>query len=350
MVLECAVSSHSREPMDGSMRDNLKSCFVGCFAGLSVGDAIGLELEYDAGHGKQWLPGEIQACDVSAFEFGRPFDLDPGQYTDDTQMTLALAQSLVREGRVDGPSIARELSKLYTLDQVIGPSRACLMSVSALLDGRPWFDAGKVHDEPGNCPAKRAAPVGLLDVLHPERLLDDAVTSARITHHDPRSVAGAVAMASAVALVAAEGPVDCAALVEFAASRAEAVEGGMVGTYLRRLPEWLAIESEEEAIRRIAPAGREGWFRASYIAPHAIPSVLVSLYAVLRAGWDFSEALAIVYRAQGAVDSTGAMTGALVGAAGGAEAVPARLRDAVKDARKIRTVAESLYDKVAAQG
>jgi ADP-ribosylglycohydrolase len=323
---------------------DLKSRFIGCLVGLSVGDAIGLELEYDAGHGKSWLPGEVRAEHVRDFEFGRPFDLDSGQYTDDTQMAVVLAETITREGRVDGEAFGRELARLFTLDQVVGPSRACLLSVCALLDGRPWTESGSVHSEPGNCAAKRVAPVGLWHALDRADLAQDAEATAIVTHHDRRSIGGAVAMAAAVALAAADGPFDAPTLAQVVRESLESVPENGIADYVGEIEGWLALD-EARAVATIAPAGREAWFRATYIAPHAIPSVLVSLYAALKADWDFCEALSIVYRAQGDVDSTGAMTGALVGAACGLEAIPERLHEAVKDAAKIKSVAANLHGK-----
>lgn len=57
-----------------------------CLLGLAVGDALGTTLECRA-------PGTFDPID--GMVGGGPFDLDPGQWTDDTSMALCLAESLI---------------------------------------------------------------------------------------------------------------------------------------------------------------------------------------------------------------------------------------------------------------
>lgn len=58
----------------------------GCLLGLACGDALGTTLEFQA-------PGTFQP--ISDMMGGGPFDLKPGEWTDDTSMALCLAKSLV---------------------------------------------------------------------------------------------------------------------------------------------------------------------------------------------------------------------------------------------------------------
>ena len=62
--------------------------FRGCLSGLAVGDALGTTLEFKP-------PGSFDPIDDVVG--GGPFDLQPGQWTDDTSMALCLATSLVKE-------------------------------------------------------------------------------------------------------------------------------------------------------------------------------------------------------------------------------------------------------------
>ena len=68
-----------------------RDCFRGCLLGLATGD-LGTALEF-----KQ--PGTFTPIDDM---IGRgPFDLQPGQWTDDTSMALCLAASLIETGGFD---------------------------------------------------------------------------------------------------------------------------------------------------------------------------------------------------------------------------------------------------------
>jgi ADP-ribosyl-[dinitrogen reductase] hydrolase len=66
--------------------------FLGCLTGLAVGDAVGTTLEFQS-------PGTFQP--ISDMVGGGPFDLEPGEWTDDTSMALCLAASLVERKEFD---------------------------------------------------------------------------------------------------------------------------------------------------------------------------------------------------------------------------------------------------------
>jgi ADP-ribosylglycohydrolase len=60
--------------------------YRGCHLGLAIGDALGTTLEFQ-------VPGSF--APIHDIVGGGPFGLAPGQWTDDTSMTLCLAASLI---------------------------------------------------------------------------------------------------------------------------------------------------------------------------------------------------------------------------------------------------------------
>jgi ADP-ribosylglycohydrolase len=64
----------------------MKDRYRGCLLGLAVGDALGTTLEFKS-------PGSFEPIDDMVG--GGPFNLVPGEWTDDTSMALCLAESLV---------------------------------------------------------------------------------------------------------------------------------------------------------------------------------------------------------------------------------------------------------------
>ena len=66
--------------------------FRGCLLGLAAGDALGTTLEFKR-------PGTFEP--IGDMVGGGPFDLEPGQWTDDTSMALCLATSLLERGGFD---------------------------------------------------------------------------------------------------------------------------------------------------------------------------------------------------------------------------------------------------------
>jgi ADP-ribosyl-[dinitrogen reductase] hydrolase len=63
--------------------------YKGCLCGLAVGDAVGTTLEFQS-------PGSFEP--IKDMVGGGPFQLKPGQWTDDTSMALCLAESLIECG------------------------------------------------------------------------------------------------------------------------------------------------------------------------------------------------------------------------------------------------------------
>jgi ADP-ribosyl-[dinitrogen reductase] hydrolase len=72
--------------------DMMQNRFLGCLLGLAVGDAVGTTVEFSE-------RGAFEP--VTGMNGGGPFNLQPGQWTDDTSMALCLAASLVETGGFD---------------------------------------------------------------------------------------------------------------------------------------------------------------------------------------------------------------------------------------------------------
>ena len=69
---------------------SLQDRYRGALLGLAAGDAVGTSLEFNP-------PGTFEP--VTDMVGGGPFELEPGQWLDDTSMALCLAESLIeRQG------------------------------------------------------------------------------------------------------------------------------------------------------------------------------------------------------------------------------------------------------------
>ena len=78
--------------MNSGAGDALADRAIGALLGLAVGDAVGTTLEFSSRDTQPPLTDMVG---------GGPFLLEPGQWTDDTSMALALAHSLLRGGAFD---------------------------------------------------------------------------------------------------------------------------------------------------------------------------------------------------------------------------------------------------------
>ena len=329
-----ALHDASGTSSEDDLRDHFRATLLGC----AIGDALGFPFGGAAPESLARLP-EL-AEDFRPRPHGR---YARGQYTDDTQMTLALAASIAEEGKVDGRAISQRLAQLWRDGIILDARETTTEAIKRVLQGKPWMSSGAEVGRAENCAAVRAAPIGLWHFDQPARVARDAEIQGVITHKDPLALAGAGAIAGAVAFVlSGETPVPkrfTEAVAEIAACQSP-VFGGLI----RELPKLVKWEIRP-AVVAIARMGADPMMPSHYpgISPFVVPSVLLALYAFLREPDDFRGCMRLALRAGGDVDSTCAMAGAISGAYLGMVGLPARLRKGVLHAEVIVEIADLLY-------
>jgi ADP-ribosylglycohydrolase len=316
----------------------LRDRFVGCLLGCAIGDALGAPYE---GLWSNTIPDE-QAL---LAEFGTFEGYPPGQFTDDTQLTVATVRAVLAAGEVSPPHIAREIATLFHRSEVIGPGGACLAAALTFLRTRDWTTCGAEVGQAGNGTAMRTAALGLAFLDRPEALPGTVADVSRITHHDPRSIAGGVAVAKAAQLLASQSTDDPTSLCPVVA-KTIAPFSPEFATWVERVPD-LVREPADEAVRVMASAGMSApEFAAPIITPFVIPTVLAALWCLLRHPDSWPAAVASAVRLGGDVDTLGAIVGALAGVRLGAAAIPEHLRRGVQEARKLEVLALRYHELV----
>lgn len=296
----------------------MKERFVGCMLGVAVGDALGMVTE---GMRPQQIAKRYGILrDFQSERYG------PGRYTDDTQLTLAVAESLLACRGLDPADLGHRIAEW--LPEARGAGAACTQAALLLRSGASWRESGIYSAGCGS--AMRVAPIGLFRHGDVAALKADAIASSLITHTDPRAQAGAVAAACGVTLlVARTRPLDPQAwLAEIGVSTrdvdetfASAVEGART---------CLALPTAD-ALERIGTSG---------FVLETVPAALF-LFAVFPD--DFEGAVVAAVNAGGDTDSIAAMVGSFSGAYNGVDAIPHRWRTQVENASYIAAVAEGLY-------
>lgn len=158
--------------------------------GLSVGDAVGESLSY-----------QYYRCrDLSDFTAFRPGTL---RFTDDTEMALAIFETLQRLGGIDEEVLAWAYSTRYRKDPDRGYGKMARHILDEICNGTPWSDVSRNAfggGSFGNGAAMRVAPLGayLFDDL--SAVPASATKSAQVTHFHPEGIAGAIAVAVAAAV------------------------------------------------------------------------------------------------------------------------------------------------------
>src|SRR5262245_44242796 len=148
---------------DTAMPPTLRERFQGCLLGLAVGDALGGRFEAQSA-------GAVRARFPSVAAL-MAYPDDELWYTDDTQMAIGVAETLVACGEVRELGLCRAFVENYVPSRGYGRgARAVLEAMEEGGDHRAvperYFPGGSY----GNGAAMRVAPVGLFFRADEERL------------------------------------------------------------------------------------------------------------------------------------------------------------------------------------
>lgn len=315
--------------------------FRGALLGTFVGDALGMPVE---GWPRQAIRERFghRGREVREMMDAR---LGLGTYTDDTQMTLALAEALLDAppGEIDLDRVAHRFAEAYGAERGYGGNTRRILSGirSALRNGQPWRGAVERHRLPGgswaNGAAMRVAPVALAFYPRQGTTAHAAEAQAEVTGHThPVGRSGArlqaLAVLGAVRRGALDRPLDPADFLEEI--------GGVLPDDYRQALGWIAENLEadsEDAARALGVSGR------------ASESVAAALWAFLSRRDDPEEAVVRAVSLGGDADTIGAMAGALAGAYHGASALPERWVAVLEDGDRGRSYAEALADRLHAR-
>lgn len=308
--------------------------FKGALLGCAVGDALGAP--YEGYPGKDIPPSLIN-------DFG-DFDGYPkGQYTDDTQLTIATVQAILNSQSISPKTVAKYIGRLWETAEVIGPGGACLEAGDNYLRTKNWKTCGAPKGRAGNGAAMRTAFLGLLFPERESELVESATFISRLTHHDPRAVAGGVAIPALVHSLIYNSEMTNEAHLMFVAKLVESVDGSVAQHIRDILP--LLDMTGEEAVEYLAwPDESSRTVSFPIITPYVLPTILASFWAVLKHLDSWHMGVEIVIRLGGDVDTLGAIVGAILGARLGSQSIPENLLSAVQNSVEISQIAKSLYD------
>lgn len=294
-----------------------RSAAWGAIMGTFAGDALGRPWEGAAPLAARTGEQRVEAS------------LDRGRlvYTDDTQLTLALAEHLVEHPEVDPEHLRTTI--LEHVEPGRGYGAGMRRLVALWRRGVPSSEAATAvfpEGSYGNGAAMRVAPVGVR--WTGPRCAEVAARQARLTHAHPLGIAGAVLQACAVAR---------------AARRGRFGRGDLEALAEEDRPEELAAELD----RAVRAAGRwEGSLAdlplgRGVVAHRSVPAALWCA----AVGEGAREAVALALGLGGDVDTIAAMAGAVAGAAD-PDGLPHRWLEAMEDGPRGRSYAEALAGRL----
>lgn len=279
---------------------------IGCLIGSAVGDALGAPFEF--GPAGQWSAAFPHPVLSGHGEMtgGGHFGWKPGEFTDDTQMALALAESIVA---CDGFDSAHTFDRFRAWAR--GATDIGTRTATALFSDAGWQQAaqiahGKLGDSGSNGSVMRVAPIGVAGVRWgADATVRAAVEQSRLTHWSTMAATGAVIVAELIrrAIVTGEFADLVMPVVFDVAEHMPAVD---VFNYA------ILLDGSYDPTTYVGPSNSS-----------ALVCVAQAVWAV-RSTSNFADAVAAAIDLGGDTDTVAAVTGALAGALYGLQRIPVR--------------------------
>lgn len=311
--------------------------YRGALVGVGIGDALGRPAEGKTPERLRQVHGKITDFIPWRGWRGGP----KGTLTDDTELTIALAESLIERREMDPADFGRRCAAWLPVGR--GKGHATTEACMNLADGMTWDEAGT--PSAGNGAAMRAAPIGLLHPLDMNRLRRDAATSAVVTHADPTAVLSAAALAFLVAELVHVQPGDLD--VDLLMNRlVEVLEDLHDPELPERKPEGGTVRLLER-IREIGSrldASPEDLFSYTFNGAFVSESLPASIWCFLRSPDDPETVLITAANGGYDADTVAAMAGAMAGAYNGMSAWPTRWVDDLEYRDGLEGCADDLLD------
>ncbi|NLH80349.1 MAG: ADP-ribosyl-[dinitrogen reductase] hydrolase [Phyllobacteriaceae bacterium] len=257
---------------------------LAAFLGLAIGDALGATVEFMTAR-------EIAATrgvhrDIVG---GGWLRLAPGRVTDDTEMSLALARSLMARGGLDLPHLCDAFAD-WLRSKPIDVGNTCRRGI------RRWMTQGTVEGpfaegDAGNGAAMRVLPVALATLADAAKGRAWTLAQAHVTHHHPLSDEACATLVDMVRILVGGG--------DLATARARA----------------------DDLVAQMPTFGFTPYRgQSSAYVVDTIQTVFHTFFAAAS----FEDCLIATVNLGGDADTTGAIAGMLAGARFGLAAIPRR--------------------------
>jgi ADP-ribosyl-[dinitrogen reductase] hydrolase len=284
----------------------------GIAVGAVIGDALGMPLEFQPPHSLYNLTTEMESGPLPA-----------GSFTDDTEMALALAESLQFANPLDGRDLAGRFTAWYQShpsDVGVHTSRV----LKLISKGTPWLEASESvfnanPDSAGNGSVMRCWPIAIARWENPSLLVAESKLQSEITHQHPDCVNGSILLNLILQKLVqrSENIPPGAAMREALVDSVQQVN----------LSDEFRLAIDLAPVRTRADLKNTGWVH------HTLES---AIWAVLTTQ-SFEEALIQAVNLGWDADTTGCVTGSIAGALYGLEGIPERWKNTIHGEYPLRS-------------
>lgn len=290
--------------------------------GTAVGDALGVPFETKLANYEL-----LVAWDGQSYLGSEHHRLKPGQYSDDTQMSLMVAESLIENHAFNPDDLAERYVDWIVSGRARGYGKTTLLAVQNLVNGKHWSESG-IAGSYGNGTAMRAAPFGIYFRNDLQSLISICKMDSSITHASDEAEAGSIAIGVAA---------------YYAVNRETE---GLLDELWRILPD-SKVKSTIYSL--------DSLIDSPYITPEQALRVIgtkadvrqtvpAALYCFLKFD-NYHDAVFAAIKAGGDTDTTAAIVGALFGAKFGMKGINRDLIRAVEESDRLVELDSQLYNR-----
>jgi len=312
--------------------------FRGTLLGVAIGDALGRPVEGSSRERVQARFGVLRDFLPWRGWSGGP----QGTITDDTQMAMCLAASMVANDGLAPEDLAARFADWVEYGR--GKGHTCTEACLNLQAGMAWWEAGVVSA--GNGAAMRSAPIGLAHPRSPGGIRSDGAVSALITHADPMAVVSAVAVGFIVAylLHRRPGTLDVGDLMgELSVVLGDLHDPGALERKMG-VDEPVRLADRLAEVPGLLDLGPAEAFDYLYNGAFVLESLPAALWCFLKAAEDPEEAVVLAVNGGRDADTVGAMAGGFAGAYHGESAWPDRWLSDLEYADELRELADGMLE------
>jgi ADP-ribosyl-[dinitrogen reductase] hydrolase len=289
--------------------------------GGSIGDALGVFAESKPANYPPLL-----IWDHKTFLGSEHHNLKPGEWSDDTQLSCLLAQSLIDCQGFNPDEIAQRYIVWFFSGTARGYGRTTKTAMDNLKAHVHWSKSGVVGSY-GNGTFMRAAPFAVYFRNDLKSLIEAATIDAKITHNSDEAIAGSLAMVLSVFHILNDNDQDLIPKILPYLPNSE------VKNKLSQIPDMLQSQKLPTDILQII--GNKADVRIT--APTA-------LYCFLKFR-NYPDAVIAAICNGGDTDTAGATTGNLCAAKYGIKGIPSYWVEQIEDRDKIISLDNQLYNR-----
>ncbi len=291
----------------------LEDKFIGCIVGAAIGDALGCPIEAltynsiirDFGYVTSYMPNTNRRGDKMGL----------GEWTDDTEMALAIANALIDERIINpqhlGELFAQDIEEIDLWQKIErGYSKKSLIISKMLRLGVNWRYSGL--DRIGCGSVMRTHPIGAFSHDDIDELIENSKLQTLVTHKGSESIDSTILLSYAVAKAFAYDQQKNPLNTELFYNDIKKLGSKLIPILTEKL----------EQYRKYQEIGIPEFVILTKSGRGPVDTACLSIECFLRSPNDFLRAVTMSINNDGDSDSTGSMTGAISGAYLGFSKIP----------------------------